>query len=79
MEMFSDCSGPCHFCAISYYSLCLAGHGDDEFISLSLKGLKEVYKNKGIRKEIIYKYVKRTVKASRTGKSEGNSDFPTNL
>lgn len=31
MKMFSDCSGKCDDCVISYAGCCIAGHGDDDF------------------------------------------------
>ncbi len=32
MKMFSDCSGPCETCKVHVSgSMCLAGHGDDDY------------------------------------------------
>jgi len=35
MEMFSNCSGRCVDCYISYVGGCLAGHGDDDFTQIT--------------------------------------------
>lgn len=43
MKLFSDCSGPCFICKCSGF--CLAGHGDDDFIPISLEKMKEIKKD----------------------------------
>jgi hypothetical protein len=45
MKMFTDCSGDCKECQISYGGGCLAGHGDDDFIRVTEKGIRRLMKN----------------------------------
>ena len=43
MSMFgTDCSGGCKDCHTYYSGGCLAGHGDDEFIRITIEGAMRV-------------------------------------
>lgn len=44
MKMFSDCSGSCNDCVISYIGGCLAGHGDDDFSPITEETAKKLIK-----------------------------------
>lgn len=48
MELFTRCSGECKNC-ISHYSLCLAGHGDDDFSPMTKKAFDLILENKYIQ------------------------------
>lgn len=39
MRMFSNCSGTCYTCACS--GMCLAGHGDDDYMPASKESIVE--------------------------------------
>jgi len=52
MGMFTDCSGECRDCLITYIGGCIAGHGDDDFIFLTAKNIKSI-PNKGRRLDAI--------------------------
>lgn len=42
MKFLSDCSGDCYDCYISYVGMCLAGHGDDDFIPVTVEKLERL-------------------------------------
>lgn len=46
MKMFSDCSGECKDCAISYTGYCIAGHGDNFFTPVDYNSLTDELKAK---------------------------------
>lgn len=50
MKMFSDCSGECDDCHISYTGVCLAGHGDDDFYPITRESAIKMIKEKKIEK-----------------------------
>jgi hypothetical protein len=40
--MFSDCCGDCKDCVTHYTGGCLAGHGDDDFLQVTIEHAREI-------------------------------------
>jgi len=57
MKMFSDCSGTCEDCKISYLNCCLAGHGDNDFTPITKEQAIKLIES-GKLKEYQVKYLK---------------------
>jgi hypothetical protein len=49
MKMFSDCSGSCEDCVIGYHGMCVAGHGDDNFLPISEKTAKKLIEKRVLK------------------------------
>lgn len=53
--MFTDCSGECKDCVISYHGCCLAGHGDDDFTPITIEDAETLIRKGDLEKyEISY-------------------------
>ena len=58
MKMFSNCSGECKTCYIHYVGGCLAGHGDDDYIEITLEKAREALDNGYVKSYLIDKLYK---------------------
>ena len=50
MKLFSNCISKCGTCYVHFVGGCLAGHGDDDYIEITLKRAKNAIKKNFIKK-----------------------------
>jgi hypothetical protein len=70
MNMYSDCSGDCEDCVTFYTGGCLAGHGDDDFMLITVEHAKEILANPHIEQRRKTKIQEKFPELAKKGNAE---------